>query len=277
MMPEVITLWPERPAGTKEWSRQEQETIYPHPRFNNLVRNMKVVRNITEPTLTVYHPDPALASGTAVILCPGGGFLFLPIDHEGTDVARWLNARGLTACVLRYRLMPAAPRDEDFFQPLQRPSIEAMQAHAPLAVQDGKQAVRLMRECAPARGIDPTRIGVLGFSAGGVVATGVATQYETESRPDFVGALYSPCWYDSNVPEDAPPLFLAFAGDDPLLSMVLEGSLRFYRAWQSAGHPVELHSYTRGGHGFGMAQQGYPSDHWIERFVDWLKAEALLA
>ena len=269
--PEVIPLWPASFAA-----QQEQETIHPHPRFNNLVRNLKLVRNYTQPTMTVFLPDPALATGTAVVICPGGGFRFLPIDHEGTHVAQWLNTRGIAACVLRYRLLPTASRDEDFLQQLGRPSPEEMLTHAPLTVLDGKQAIRLMRERAVPWGINPERIGILGFSAGGVVATGVATQYDADSRPNFVGSLYSPCWHEAVVPNDAPPLFLAFAGDDPLISLGWEGSLRFYTAWQAAGHPVELHSYSKGGHGFGMAQQGWPCDHWIEHFSDWLQVQGFL-
>jgi acetyl esterase/lipase len=150
-------------------------------------------------------------------------------------------------------------------------------SHAPLAVLDGKQALRVVREKAALWSIDPQRIGILGFSAGGVVATGVAMQDEPDTRPNFVASMYSPGWPDGDVPADGlPPLFLAFASDDPVYSLVSEGSLRLYTAWRAAGHRVELHIYSRGGHGFGMAQQGWPSDRWVERFREWLQIEGFL-
>jgi acetyl esterase/lipase len=275
-LPAVIDLWPAGTPGTGLGAEREQETLYASPRFNNLVKNLRVVRNIPQPTLTIYLPDPAVANGTAVIICPGGGFQCLPIDHEGTAVAQWLTKRGVAAGVLRYRLLPTAPRDEDFLQQLQHPDLQQMMSHAVHAVLDGKQAIRVMRKQAALWGVDPQLIGILGFSAGGVVATGVAAPDEADSRPNFVASMYSPGWPDGAVPADRLPLFLAFASDDPVLSLVSEGSLRFYAAWQAAGHPVELHIYSRGGHGFGMAQQGWPSDHWIERLREWLQVEGLL-
>src|SRR5260370_15549161 len=122
-LPAVISVWPKGTPGTEHWSQQEQETLNPSPRFNNLVKNLKVVRNISQPTLTVYLPDPAVANGTAIIICPGGGFRCLPIDHEGTDVARWLNRRGVAAFVLRYQLLPTASRHEEVLQQFQPPDL----------------------------------------------------------------------------------------------------------------------------------------------------------
>jgi acetyl esterase/lipase len=198
------------------------------------------------------------------------------LSESTQRVARWLNRRGVAAFVLRYRLLPTAARDEDFLQQLQRPDPEQMKSHMLLTVMDGKQALRVIRERAATWGVAPERIGILGFSAGGVVATGVATQYEAESRPNFVASIYSPGWPDIAVPADVPPLFLAFASDDPLISLVWDGSLLLYSAWKAAGHPVELHMYSKGGHGFGLAQQGWPSDHWIERLSEWLQGEGFL-
>jgi len=275
-LPEVIPVWPDSVPGTETWPQQEQESIY-IPRFNNRITTLKVVRNVPQPTLTAFLPDPAVANGTAVIICPGGGFHFLPIDNEGTDVARWLTTRGVAAVVLRYRLLPTAARDEDFMQQLRQLDWEQMKSHAPLAVMDGKQAMRLVRERAANWGIDPQRIGILGFSAGGVVATGIATQYEADSHPNFAALIYSPVWQDLAVAADAPPLFLAFATDDPAISLIWDGAMLLYPAWKAAGHSIELHAYAKGGHGFGMAQQGLPSDHWIERFGEWLQVQGFLA
>src|SRR6266566_5209533 len=111
--PEVIELWPDGAPGTEDWSQQESEMVLP------LFNRPQIVRNVTKPTLTAYLPDPAVANGTAVIICPGGGFQFLSIASEGTEVARWLNARGVAAFVLKYRVIPTAERDEDFVAQLQ--------------------------------------------------------------------------------------------------------------------------------------------------------------
>ena len=172
------------------------------------------MRNVPQPTLTAFLPERAVANRSAVIICPGGGFHFLPIHNEGTEVAQWLTTHGMAAFVLRYRLLPTAARDEDFVQQVRQVDIEQMKSHAPRAVMDGKQAMRMVRERAAIWGIDPQRIGVLGFSAGGAVATGVATQYEADSRPNFAALIYTPVWQDLAVAADAPPLFLAFANDD---------------------------------------------------------------
>src|SRR5690348_8572298 len=133
--PEVLPVWSQSTPGSQNWSRHEQETTI--ARLLHL-KNTRVVRNVAQPTLTAYLPDPAVANGTAVIVCPGGGFLFLNIDTEGTNVARWLNARGMAAFVLKYRLLPTRVRDEDFFQQLQHLDMEQMKSHAALGVTDGK-------------------------------------------------------------------------------------------------------------------------------------------
>ncbi|MEP7287755.1 MAG: alpha/beta hydrolase [Chloroflexota bacterium] len=279
-LPQVIPLWSDGTSESGIGDQREQETVIPSPRFNNSVKNMKVVRNITQPTLTAYLPAAAAANGAAVVICPGGGFTCLPIEIEGADVARWLNRHGIAAFVLNYRLLPTAIDDETFIQQMQRPDMAQINAHIPLAVTDGKRAVSLVREHAAEWNLDPQRIGTLGFSAGGVVATGAAVQSDPDgdigSRPNFVASLYSPGVPDLMPQADILPLFLAFASDDPVLKLVSEGSLRLYSAWKDAHHPVELHIYSKGGHGFGMTQQNLPCDHWIDRFGDWLHVEGLL-
>jgi acetyl esterase/lipase len=269
-LPEIIPLWPDGAPGTEGWSQQESETILP------LFNRPQIVRNVTQPTLTAYLPDPAVANGTAVIVCPGGGFQFLSIESEGTDVARWLNTRGIAAFVLKYRLIPTAAREEDFVAQVLTifQSDKPMRAHTSIAVIDGKQAMRLVRARAAQWGIDAERIGILGFSAGGAVAVGAATQYDTQSRPNFAAPIYAAPWLDLVVPPDAPPLFLLIANDDPAIR---DGSIPLYSAWKNADHPVELHIYAKGGHGFGMTKQGLPTDHWIDRFYEWLQAQSFLA
>jgi acetyl esterase/lipase len=287
--PVVIPLWPDKAPGTENRSEPEQETLIPRT-------NLKLVRNVTQPTLTAYLPDPSLANGTAVIVCPGGGFQFFSMENESTDVAQWLTTRGVAAFVLKYQLIPTGS-DEDFLplfrlmfappaileQSLGKETIEEQRkkmreqrkAHAPLAVMDGKQAMRIVRERVATWGIDPQRIGMLGFSAGGVVTIGTATRYEADSRPNFAAAIYvGSISRDLVVSADAPPLFMALANDD---SGASDGSVFLYSAWKAAGRPVELHIYSKGGHGFGMKKQGLPCDHWIERFGEWLQVESFLA
>jgi acetyl esterase/lipase len=138
---------------------------------------------------------------------------------------------------------------------------------------DGKQAFKVLQERAHEWSIDPERIGVLGFSGGGVISLALATQYDAQSRPGFAASLYAPVWQELTVPEDAPPLFIALAGDDVSLP---NGNLPLYSAWKAANRPVELHIYARGGHAFGMQKQGLTSDHWIEQFGEWLRVEGFL-
>ncbi|SRR5258708_6464240 len=267
--PVVIALWPEGAPRSGDWFQREQETYLPPP------YDVKIVRNIAQPILTAYLPDLSLATGSAVIVCPGGGFHFLSIDTEGTEVARWLCARGVAAFVLQYRLLQMEEREEEFIKQMQErfSNLEKlgglMKQAEPLAVADGQQAIRVVRKRAADWGVAPDRIGILGFSAGGAVTVGAAMQYDEESRPNFAAPIYTaPYGEGIAVPTDAPPLFILLASDDPL---VAGASLPLYSAWRAAGHQVELHIYAQGGHGFGMKKQGLPSDHWIDRFGDWLQ------
>ena len=272
--PEVIPLWPGDPPGSEDWNQQEQEIFAPPP------ISFRSVRNVMQPTLTAFLPHPSKASGTAAIICPGGGFHALAIDHEGIDVARWLNARGVAAFVLKYRLLATEVRDEDFERQFQenlsdRNKIrEVTKQIGPLAIADGQQAVKIVRQRASEWSLGPNRIGIMGFSAGGRVTAGVALEYDEQSRPNFAAPIYGALWEDITVPADAPPLFMALANDDEL---AVEPGLALYSAWRAAGHPVELHIYAQGGHGFGMRKQGLPADHWIDRFGEWLAVQGLLA
>jgi acetyl esterase/lipase len=239
-----------------------------------------VVRNVTQPTLTAYLPDRAPASRAAVIVCPGGAFHFLAIEHEGVEVARWLNARGIAAFVLRYRLIET-PADDSALSQYMHQNLtdrgrfqQLMQVLRPLITADGLQAVKLVRGRAAEWGIAPDRIGIMGFSAGGYVTTSVALGYAADSRPDFAAPIYSSPFENISVPGDAPPLFIAVAHDD---AFAASASVPLYSAWSAAGRSAELHIYSAGGHGFGMNRQGLPSDSWIERFGEWLQAQGVLA
>jgi acetyl esterase/lipase len=268
----VIRLYPGAAPGSENWTHQEKEYFSP-------IFNTQVVTNVAQPTLTAYLPDPASASGTAVIIAPGGGFHALSINSEGVDVARWLNARGVAAFVLKYRLVPTG---EDGVKEMMEKSRDNakmaadMSAAAPLAVADGLAAVSYVRRHAAEFGVSPQRVGLMGFSAGGTVATAVAFQYTAESRPDFVAPVYPylGAVKKADVRPDAPPLFVAAATDDQL--GLAPDSVSLYSQWIAAKKAAELHLYSKGGHGFGMRKQNLPSDRWIERFGDWLQVQGLL-
>ena len=269
--PQAIPIWPGAAPGSEDWTQQEQEGVSPGP------DRVPIVRNVARPTLTPYLPDPAAATGTGVVVCPGGAFHFLAVEHEGAQVARWLTERGVAAFVLRYRLVPTPERDEDFRSHMQRPDHEqrraAMARVQPLAIADGRQALTLVRERAAEWRLAPERIGMLGFSAGTMLTCGGTVAPDGEARLAFAAPIYGAPFTNFTVPADAPPLFAAVASDDALMAT---RCLQLYSAWREAGRAAELHAYATGGHGFGMRRQGLPTDTWIERFHDWLRVQALL-
>jgi acetyl esterase/lipase len=241
-----------------------------------------MVRNVVRPTLTAYLPESSKAVGTAVIICPGGAFRFLSWESEGTKVAEWLQARGVAAFVLKYRLVDTGATEDEFKESMKelagakaapQRSGEAFREVAELAANDGRQAMKVVRARAAEWGIAPDRIGVLGFSAGGAVTMGVVMKHDADSRPNFAAPIYGGRTGDAEVPADAPPLFILCASDDDFAAA---SSAKLYSQWKTAGRPAELHIYSKGGHGFGMNQRGLPIDSWIERFGDWLGTQGLL-
>jgi acetyl esterase/lipase len=269
---QVIRLDQAVPSGSVKWTHAEREYFSP-------IWNTQVVTNVSQPTLTVYAPAQGTANGTAVIICPGGAFHALSINSEGIDVAKWLNARGVTAFVLKYRLVPTG--EDGVKEAMAKMNdLKKLQddnaALVPLAIADGATAVAYVRKHASEFGIAPTRIGLMGFSAGGTVTAGVLFNYTPASRPDFAAPVYAylGSLKDSNVPEDAPPMFVAAATDDQL--GLAPDSVVLYGKWLSAKKPVELHMYSKGGHGFGMRKQNLPTDQWIDRFGEWLQVQGLL-
>jgi acetyl esterase/lipase len=266
----VIRLYSGPAPGSEDWKHSEQEN-----RTN--FWNTRVVFNVVNPTLTVFQPDPAKAVGTAVIVCPGGAFFALSIDSEGFEVARWLNARGVTAFVLKYRLVEC--ETDDPTREVMTKGADLAQLAAPivkLAMADGQAAVAYVRQHASEFGVKPDRIGLIGFSAGGTVVASVAYNYTPESRPNFVAPIYLA--YDwaikGDVPADAPPMFILAATDDQL--GLAPQSVRLYNDWTAAKKSAELHLLSKGGHGFGMRKQNLPSDRWIERFAEWLEVQGWL-
>jgi acetyl esterase/lipase len=246
-----------------------------------------MLRNVSEPTLSVFRPANGQPNGVGVIVCPGGGWRILAWEHEGIDVARWLTAHGYTAFLLKYRVRgtPAAQADYDAemvklyaqIDPTRkaRTAFRAMREIVPYetiraareaAADDGRRAVAIVRKRFKQWDLDPGKIGMIGFSAGAFLVADVAV--DPRAGPlAFVAPIYGGETLGRPVPEDAPPLFTAIAQDDILLYRVVEG---LYSDWTDAGRSAELHIYRRGNHGFGMVKQGAPSDRWINLFHDWL-------
>jgi acetyl esterase/lipase len=248
-------------------------------RADDLFKTGRIVRNVSEPTITAYLPPPGKSNGAAVIVAPGGGFLMLSYDLEGVFVAEKLAQEGFTAFVLKYRLTETPDEPATFLanigkllprsrNPNDLPDPPAAEA---LATEDARVAIRLVRARAAKWSVDPKRVGFVGFSAGGLVATNISIG-EPSGRPDFVGVIYA--FVRGPVPADAPPAFMAVAGDDGLVS---NGVLPMYNAWRAAGRPAELHIYERGGHGFGygLPARGMTSDHWLTEFVWWTQYRGL--
>src|SRR5258708_2734389 len=266
---DVIPLYP----GTAPGSIQAN---YPEKEYFSNVWHTQVVANVTKPSLTVFKPSPESKSGTAVVICPGGGFMALSINSEGIDVAKYLATKGVTAFVLKYRL---AHTGEDATQEFMAAIANSEKFEAtvgkviPLAIADGLAAVIYVRKHAAEFGVSPDRVGIIGFSAGGAVAAGVAFHYAPEGRPAFVAAIYAggEMLKDVPVPPDAPPMFIAAASDDQL--GLAPQSVDLYNRWLGAKKSVELHMFAKGGHGFGMRKQDLPTDHWIDRFAEWMEMQ----
>lgn len=254
----------------------ESNSSVPGPQANgpeqwNAMMGDPLVRNVTISTLTPFLPEPGKANGAAVIVAPGGAFYALAMEQEGWAVARRLAEQGIAAFVLKYRLEPT-PRDAEGFQRAIGARIGGMQpgaAPAPApqyAVADGQAAVRLVRERAEEWGIDPAKVGMIGFSAGAMTTLAVALQSDGAELPDFIGPIYGPM-SSVDVPADAPPMFAALAADDPLFGHQGAG---LYESWLAAGIPVEAHFYERGGHGFGLGRPGNTTSRWFDTFVAWM-------
>ncbi len=241
----------------------------------------QVVTNVAQPTIQVFKPDSEINTGTSVIIAPGGGLYALSIRKEGTEVAQWLNEKGISAFVLQYRLVPTGEDGVAEIMDLSVNDVDKISVEAgkvlPYAIQDGLNAIKHVRENAETYGVDPNKIGFMGFSAGGAVTMGVGYEYSQENKPNFLVPVYY--WSEilgvQEPKSDAPPMLLICASDDPL--GLAKGSIDLYTSWLDAKKPVALHMYAQGGHGFGMQKQGLPSDSWIERFYEWSKAQNLVS
>lgn len=268
----IIQLYEGPPPGSESWTWAEAEN-------ENNMWQTKVVYNVSRPTLTVFAPDADKANGTAVIICPGGGFHALSINSEGYDVANWLVKKGVTCFVLKYRLARSLTTDPvaELMAKMGKKEFDDENAAViPLGVADGRAAIAFVRKHAAEYNVSPDRIGIMGFSAGGTVTSSTLFNYTKENRPDFAAPVYPyfPSEMPGTVPVDAPPLFIVTASNDGL--GLAPHSINLYSKWLSAKRDAELHMYARGDHGFGMRKQNLPTDTWIERFGDWLDVQGLL-
>jgi acetyl esterase/lipase len=241
----------------------------------------RMITDVTKPTLTIYRPAKEKDTGTAMLICPGGGYWNLYWQLEGEEVAEWLNSLGVTGIILKYRV----PRRPD--EPQEEP------ARRPLA--DAQRAVSLVRSRAVEWGINPERIGIVGFSAGGHLAIATATSFEKRTyepvddvdkiscRPDFAIPVYSGYLKAKEkdelapglrIPTGTPPVFLAHGGDDIISPP--EHSVLMYLALRRAGVPAELHIYATAAHDFGVRKSDHPCSTWTESCANWLRHQGFL-
>jgi len=253
---QTVNIWPGVAPGSENWTQKERVLD------NTPVGT--VVFNVVTPTLTLYLPERSKATGTGVIIAPGGAFVALAIDLEGHSVARWLQERGIAAFVLKYRILEK--RQEGIPQ-------MNMDEAGKYGIADGIQAVKVVRQHAAEWGISADRVGFMGFSAGAMVASGALLQENVTARPNFAAPIYGgPFGVMPAIPAKLPPIFMAWAQDD---TVALDPVVKFYEALKSAGNKPEIHIFSTGGHGFGTRKQGTSSDHWIDAFYYWLESQGL--
>jgi acetyl esterase/lipase len=271
-----IPLYPGAAPGSEKWDWSERAVTNP--------RGLPMAQDVVRPVLLHYPAEKGKAVGAAMIVAPGGGFRTLMMSYEGVDIARRLNAMGVDAFVLKYRLLysgPGAPRGPAGGSPApaDRPrriavtgayKAQAGQDLVAMAADDGRQAVRLLRERAEEFGVRRDRVGMIGFSAGGIVTT-EALFGPAETRPDFAAIIYG-VGEIKEVPNPAPPLFLAVAADD---AMAAGRSVELFTAYRKAKGPAELHVFQMGAHGF--VNKGGGADHFMDRLEEWLGANKLLS
>ena len=278
--PEAIPLYSGTAPGSEGAKQVEAWMTAP---------NDIVARNVTKPTITPILPTKGTANGAAVVVLPGGGNVVLSMGKEGYDVGKILAGNGIAAFVVKYRVNET-PADMSKMRP---PPVGAVGAPSPgapgampppppppsagprLGVADAKQALRWVREHAAQYGIDPDRVGLVGFSAGAGNIWGLVTDNDSSAKPNFIAPIYGGFGERTPIPTSPPPLFLAAAADDPLM----RGAAGFpiVEQWAKAGGKVELHYYQNGAHGFGALKQNTTSDLFMDEFVLWLKVNGFLA
>jgi len=268
--PLTLDVWP-GPAPDEKGDLGEEKVL--PPRKGEVP--VKRLTNVTRPTITLYRPDRAADTGASVVICPGGGYHILAIDKEGDEVAAWLNSIGVTGIVLKYRV-PARKDQPRHLAPLQ----------------DAQRAVSLVRSRAEAWKLDPQRIGILGFSAGGHLAAAASTNFDRRQyepidevdkvpcRPDFTVLVY-PAYLvkeeklspEIRVNAKTPPAFFVHAGNDRISP---ENSICTYLALRRSGVAAELHVFGAGGHGFGLRPSEHAVSGWPRLCGRWMKSQGLL-
>ena len=269
----VMELWPDEVPGDVGIAGQEKSRIHD----SRFVGNTLLITNVTRPSLTVHLPPVEMNTGTAMLICPGGGYWDLFWELEGEEVAAWLNSRGIAGIILKYRV-PRRPGD-----------VKGVPPSGPLS--DAQRAVSFVRSHANEWRIDPCRIGVVGFSAGGHLALATATGFNDRNyrqidaidavscRPDFAVLCYSGYLKDTerdsvadgiHIPADTPPVFLTHAGDDSESDVT--HSVIAYLGLHRAGVPAELHVYASGEHDFGVRRDGRLPSSWPQLCLDWLRS-----
>lgn len=273
--PIVVNLWPASPPGQARALPPEADLTKPD---DPLIAGRRIIKlgNVTTPQIVVYRPESVPANGAAVVICPGGGHHILAWDLEGTEVAEWLNTLGVTGIVLKYRV------------PHQNPE---HRWHA--AVQDAQRAMSLVRNRASEWGLDATRIGICGFSAGGETAALTSLfadrQYDVvdavdalPSRPDFALLVYAAGLAEKERPvlreyvtvtKDAPPMFFVHTWDD---GVSVQNPLLLASALKQQDIPAELHLFATGGHGYGLRQTSEAVTHWPQRAGEWMRERGFL-
>ena len=283
-LPLVVELWPGEAPDESASLGAERTRMSPKldRKQVEVTEQTRLITDVTKPTLTICRPTKDKDTGTAILICPGGGYWDLYWQLEGEEVAAWLNSNGVTGIILKYRV-PRRP-DEPKGEPARRP------------LQDAQRAVSLVRSQAGEWGLNPRRIGIVGFSAGGHLALATATNFEKRTyeprdevdriscRPDFAIAIYSGYLKAKDkdelapglhVPAGTPPVFLAHGGEDIISPP--EHSVLMYLALRRAGVPAELHVYAGAAHDFGVRASDQPCSTWTDSCVHWLRHQGLLA
>jgi len=286
--PLTVKVWPDGIPGSKSDPDYKEVITMTGDRITRCEK-------IVNPDLTVFLPSKEKANGAAVLICPGGGYGVLAFDHEGNDIAKWLNDNGIAGIILKYRL----------------PSDRIMENKPVGPLQDAQEAIRIIRRNAGNWNINPEKVGVIGFSAGGHLASTLSTHYaekvyevkdNTGARPDFSLLIYPVVTFDTTfthrgsrnnliglkpdeklvrhfsnerqVTRDTPPAFLVHSSDDKVVPVM--NSIGYYKELQKNSIPSELHIFQKGGHGYGLSPKGGTESSWPELCIRWLKAMGLI-
>lgn len=263
---ERLRLWPDTPEIT------QPEIVEPDPDGGS------IVRDVVDPSLTVYLPDPDKANGTAIIIAPGGALRVLGVPDYENSTARWLNERGVAAFVLHYRLLPSSHELEGTLTRMEEfprananpfPNDPVMSQTIDNAIADGQRAVQIVRESSAQWGIDPQKVGMLGISAGGAVIVGATVRPSDGGRPDFLISSFGPSVIDVELPEDAPPIFMAVRQYHPNVARAL---IALWQVWTEAGASAELHVYQQ------LEERPFlrPTGKWLEDAYSWMQEREIV-